>query len=57
VPDVIGVPLPFVLALADQLLIEDPMSLLADYAHAAVRWRHTGRSVSAYGYHSFTTVV
>ena len=53
VADVTEVPLPFVEAVADQLLIDDPMPLLAGYAQAPVRWRHAGEIRERYGYRGF----
>lgn len=53
VSDLSEVPIPFTAAVADQLLIDEPMGLLADYARAAVRWRHTAEIRQRYGYHTF----
>jgi hypothetical protein len=56
VPDLTQVPAPFVTAVADQLLIDDPMPLLDGYARAPVRWRHAGEIRVRYGYHGFSGV-
>ncbi|MGB7795196.1 MAG: DUF4158 domain-containing protein, partial [Pseudonocardiaceae bacterium] len=52
-PDVTQVPVLFVTAVADQLLIAEPIPLLADYAQVPVRWRHAGEIRERYGYQGF----